>query len=163
MGDDVTQPVKQFHRTKVASTKPFSLDGQLFHAVGVAPGGLILDFGGMTSLSEEQQALLTKEEQDAVGKESLAAVTEFLNTVIVPNDKPAFHAAIRQVAEDGSVAALSDVMEIAQWLAEEYAANPTGESSPPSSTEEGTAPASSGGRPSAATTYSRPKRQKPSR
>jgi len=92
----------------------FELDGEEFTAVPAIPGAKLLDF-------------IADADSDDGGRASQALI-DFMESVIVPDDRERFSALIR---DEDRVIEIELLAEICEWLVGEYAARPT-ESSKPS-------------------------------
>lgn len=121
--------------------------GEVFHARAKLSAGPVLKFAAMIGKDEDDEA-----EGGAVNISRMAdGMIEFLTAAIVPEDRERFTAQIDDI--DGIT--LDELMEIAGWLAGEYAGRPTGTDSDDGSAETPTGPDSTGGVSPTGTTYSR--------
>lgn len=130
----MTQRHKVFNsKPKVQTPVTFELDGDSFTAVPAIPGAKLLDF-------------IADADSNDGGRASQALV-DFMESVIVPEDRERFTALIR---DEDRVIEIELLAEICEWLVGEYAQRPTESPSasfagPPSSGSGSTVTASSVG------------------
>lgn len=146
--------MKRFETAQGVAPIEFALGDEVFRAVGEMAGGVILDFAALTT--GDPDAALTPEQQAAQGARTMTAVTEFMRASIVPEDWDRYLAAVHDTTP-GKVIGLPLLMEIATWLAGEYAAIPTGGQSASTSPPKRSGRVSTGGHSPEVLTYSRVK------
>lgn len=144
-------------------TEPLEFEvstGDVFHARPKIPAGVLLRFAAMTDGGDEESG---------VNIGSMAGhMVEFMRKAISKRDRDRFlgmlkldeieeDAAEEDDDEDEPVIDLSELIEIATWLAGEYSGGrPTGTASENGSPETATGPDSTVGLSPGVTTYSRP-------
>lgn len=111
----MTQRHKVFtSKPKVQTPVTFELDGEKFTAVPAIPGAKLLDF-------------IADADSDDGGRASQALV-DFMQGVIIEQDRDRFAALIR---DEERVVEIETLAEICEWLVGEYAARPTESPKPP--------------------------------
>jgi len=119
---------------------------QVFHCRPTVPLQLILDFADMSVKGEDDDG-------SATGIAAMNMVSHLFETAIVPEEYPAFKALL----DDPDVGiTVETYSEIAGWLAGEYTARPTGQSSENSSPAGSSGNASTDGASVTELTYFRP-------
>jgi hypothetical protein len=139
---------KRSFRTAVnAAEIEFDIDGRIFRCQPQLPAGLIMRFADVTSGDDDEN------DTAASNSNMISFIRDFLDAAIVPEQRQEMHDLLNNPDVPISINLLLDVLT---WLAAEYTARPTGESSSATSSPPSSGQDSTDGRSPTVTTYSRP-------
>jgi|SRR6478735_727231 len=138
---------KRSFRTAVNTTEiEFDIDGRVFKCQPQLPAGLIMRFADVTAGDND-------DDTGASNSNMIAFIRDFLDAAIVPEQRQE----MRDLLNDPDVPiSINLLLDILTWLAGEYTARPTGESSSPTSSPPSSGQDSTDGHSPTVTTYSRP-------
>ena len=132
---------KSFRTATSKETVEFDIDGEVFHCHKQISAGVLLQFADMSSDTE-----------DGSGREAIHAIQTFFNAAIVAEDRDRFNALL---SDPDRFIDINLLLEIANWLGEQFTARPTGAPSALTSSETDSGAGSTAGALPVGTTFSR--------
>lgn len=145
--------VKSFQSRKRAPEDylDFEVNGHAFKAKPSIPVGFLMEFSEAFGKINDKPE--NEEQEIQSGVQAIAAVRQLFHNALIAEDRDRFFALLNDPDEEVDIEVL---MDISEWLGEQYTARPTGGASSQGSQKKASGGGSTAGAQLGASTFSRP-------